>query len=82
MLRGQVGQKPFLMKLTSTEAVFCVNFRLERLLLPGDHSCETTSSKCLSRQTRQEISEEALENTQNALVVMINTRARMSGFVI
>jgi phosphate-selective porin OprO/OprP len=36
---------------------------------PGDHGCETTSSERLSRENRQEISEEVLENTQNALTL-------------
>jgi len=36
---------------------------------PVNHGCETTSSERLSREIRQEISEEVLENTQNALTL-------------
>jgi len=38
-------------------------------LQPGDHGCETTSSEHLPRENRQLISEDVLENTQNALTL-------------
>ncbi len=38
-------------------------------LQPADHGCETTSSERMFRENRQEISEEVLDNTQNALTL-------------
>ncbi len=39
------------------------------VLQPGDHGCETSSSEHLPGENRQEISEDVLENTQNALTL-------------